>query len=140
MTNETKLPKKSTPPKQVFSLKVECNNEIEILSALVNLYATSVHIRKDRPPLRPKLVTVLAYYVKYGYNNVTKEMISKSLKVKKLNLNVMNSELTKLGFLLKCHKNLTNKNLNSELEKLSEFYKLGYKESIFAFFLNNTSK
>lgn len=125
---------------EIFRCKITCENEIEVLSAMVQLYAASVTVRRDKKPLRKKLASLLAYYMKYGYSKDSKEIAASSMGVKTTNLNVMNHELTRLGYLIPSTKNFNNKNLHPELEKLSDYYKKGQEESFYLFQITNESK
>ena len=72
---------------------------------MVQLYTASVTVRREKKPLRRKLSALLAYYMKYGYNKYSKDLAATSMGVKTTNLNVMNHELTKLGYLIPSTKN-----------------------------------
>lgn len=122
---------------EIFRCKITCENEIEVLSTMVQLYTASVTVRRDKSPLRKKLASLLAYYMKYGYNKESKDLAANSMGVKTTNLNVMNHELTKLGYLIPSTKNFNNKYLHPELEKLSEYYKKGQSESYYLFQIIN---
>lgn len=125
--------------KEIFRCKITCENEIEVLSAMVQLYTASVTVRREKKPLRRKLSALLAYYMKYGYNKYSKDLAATSMGVKTTNLNVMNHELTKLGYLIPSTKNFNNKYLHPELEKLSEYYKKGQLESFYLFQITNVT-
>jgi len=129
-----------SPSSGVYAIKVNCNNEIEVITALINIYATSVSIRNGMPKLRKKLASLLSYYIKYGYSKQTKELAAESLGASALNINVMNSELTKLGYLIPDTRNLNNKHLNSELTNLKQYYLGKTGLPVFAIVLNNESK
>ena len=125
---------------QTYIARIACDNEIEVLTALVQLYATSVMLRKGDKKLRNKLTTLLAYYIKYDYNKKTKEMAAESLDTSLYNINVMNAELTKMGFLVTSKTNFHDKSLNTELAGLKSFFESGGKDKLFLFQILNSSK
>lgn len=125
---------------EIFRCKINCDNEIEVLSAMIQLYTASVTIRNEKKPLRKKLASLLAYYLKYGYSKSSKDLAARSMNVKTTNLNVMNHELTELGYLIPSERNFNNKYLHPELMKLSDYYKKGQEESYYLFQITNTTK
>lgn len=124
---------------EIYRSIITCDNEIEVLSAMIELYSTSITIRR-KETIRPKLTELLAYYVKYGYNKESKRIASQSMGVKTTNLNVMNRELTVLGYLIPSTKNLNNKYLHPELQRLSEYYNKSQENSFYLFQIKNNSK
>ena len=126
----------------IMKIDILCKNEIKLLRYLVELYAISIEFKFNRPKLRKKLTELLTYYVKYGYNKETKDIAAESLSISMENINVMNAELTKLGFLVTDYKNKHNKTLNKDLIALRD-YARGVEDNklfFFAFdFKNNDS-
>ena len=125
---------------KIYAVQVHCDNEIEVLSALVQLYSTSVLLRKGKDRLRNKLTELLAYYIKYGYSKETKELAMDSMNTSSYNINVMNSELTRLEYLITSNTNFHDKELNGELKSLADYYKNPSEDKLFIFKIMNNSK
>lgn len=89
--------------------------------------------KKEIPPSRKGILNVLAYYAIYGYNKPTKKLVRDSLGIKAKNLDQINSELTRKGYLVKDEYNYTNKHLSIEIEKISNYCKDGGKMIVLNF-------
>ena len=125
--------------KNFFLLEIDCNNEIKVLTTLIDLYVTAVSLRRGTSKLRKKNMQLLAYYMKYGYSKESKLIAMAGLKVNEGNLNVMNGELDSLGYLVKKEKNYHDKSLNSELIALRDFINNeDSNEHLIMFKVNNT--
>lgn len=61
---------------------------------------------------------VLAYYLKFGYNKDTKNLLAESMKISMSNLNVVNCALRKVGMLIPVEYSQSENTIN---EKLLEF-------------------
>ena len=124
---------------QAYGTNVKCDNDIEVLSAMIQLYSVSISLRGGKK-LRPKLAQLLSYYVKYGYSKETKDLAKDSMYTTSYNITVMNSELDKLSYLLTSNTNFHVKSLNSELQLLANYYKNPGSKKHFVFTVVNTVK
>lgn len=113
---------------QVFAYNLKFNNDWLLIRALLKIYSITLNIKKESVYLRPKLVDVLAYYILLGYSDETKEIILKSLKIKRTNLNQINAELTKKKFLKVDPYNLRKKYISKDLESLRDYFLDSEKE------------
>ena len=122
---------------KIYAANINCSNDIEELRALVTLYVMSVALRDKSRKLRPKATDLLSFYVRDGYSITTKKLAASVLETTMSNINVMNLELTKTGYLITSDKNHHNKNLNPELQALASYINSGSKEKLFVFKINN---
>ena len=74
----------------------------------------------DNIKISGRKLETLAYYLKHGYSKKTKEKILKDCKIKDSNLNNVNCELRRLGFITV---DARNENKNHVDPKLSDFIK-----------------
>ena len=72
----------------LYGIKIKTENSIELLTGLVKVYCLSKQLKGGEDKrLRNKLEVLLAYYIKYGYNdnakiaNQVKEIISQRRKL-----------------------------------------------------------
>lgn len=123
---------------EVFGIIINSENDIELLTGIINLYCLAKQLKLgDDKKLRNKLIVLLSYYVKYGYSKDTKNLAAESLNTTHLNINTMNSELTKKGYLLVDSMNHHKKYLNKELEQLRNYYLKDNKVKILAVAFTN---
>ena len=60
-------------------------------------------------------IQTLAYYILYGYSKKTKDTIKKDLDIENSNLNNLNSQLRKMGYIVSEKYNTHNNSVNKEL-------------------------
>jgi hypothetical protein len=85
-----------------YKSHVEYANAYELLKKFITLYSVGQNLEKGENYLRPRLVEVLTYYVLKGYSDETKTLVLDSIPDMKItNLNQINSELQKKGYLIK---------------------------------------
>lgn len=106
----------------VYGFNVSYKDNLDLLRKVLILNATSTNINKGKNYLRPKLVDVLSFYILYDYSKETKDLIIESLKIKGTNLNQINSELTRKGYLIKDYFNYRRKTLSEELIALKKYF------------------
>lgn len=102
-----------------YSLDVSYENNARIVDILVMNYA---YASKIEPPTKRE-IGVLRDYVLYGYSGQIKDVISANLGITKDNLNVINSNLEKKGYLVKHPTNQTMRKINKDLEIIKETVK-----------------
>lgn len=112
---------KSKLPK-VYGCSVSYVDKLDMTSKVLNVYACVVNINKGENHLRPRLVQVLAFYLLMSYCNETKQLIQESLGITLKNLNQINSELTKKGYLLRDSRNHRRRHLSKELEIIKNYF------------------
>ena len=105
-------------------------NEIETFSLVLKLYGLTV-LNEE---LSPREITVLRDYILNGYSKETKMGIRLTLGISAANLNTLNSNLQKKGFLEPHPRNQREKLLSKELLDLKEvFYKRKKKYFLISF-------
>lgn len=105
-------------------------NEIETFSLVLKLYGLTV-LNEE---LSPREITVLRDYILNGYSKETKLGIRLTLGISAANLNTLNSNLQKKGFLEPHPRNQREKLLSKELLDLKEvFYKRKKKYFLISF-------
>jgi hypothetical protein len=73
---------------------------------------------KAIPELTVRKTEVLAYYLQRGYNTDTKKYIRKEEDITDSNLNVINHQLRKMGYLVQDGRNETRNKVSEELSNL----------------------
>ena len=127
----------NTAKNPLYLLKLNFEHPLFLLRDVLTLYSTVQNISKansESPDtgeysptktskhLRPRLVDVLIQYIHRGYSKETKEEIKRVLKIDTKNLNQINAELTRKGYLIKDKYNDRKKEINSELQKLRDYF------------------
>lgn len=106
----------------VYGKRLNFSDKLDLIKKVLQIYAIITDINVKNKFLRPKLIDVLSFYILWGYNIETKDLVLKSLKISEENLNQINYELTKKGFLVRDIYNLRVKNLSEETKKLSNYF------------------
>ena len=106
----------------VYGYTLKFKNDWLLVRALLKIYSLTINIEQDNNYLRPKLVDVLAYYILLGYSDETKEIILKSLKIKRTNINQINAELTSKKFLVRDKYNYRKKYISEDLKSLKQYF------------------
>jgi len=82
--------------------------------------------------LRPKAVEVISYYILFGVSSSTKDLMQDA-GFSRANIHQINSELRKLGYLIKDNKNYHNDFLSPELQRIKDYFlDKTTKEKLFA--------
>lgn len=112
---------------EVYNLKIKHSNSYELVNYFLSVYAALEGNKNHK--LRPKLVEILSYYVLYGYNDDTKKLIVNIIpNMTLLNLNQINSELQRKGYLLKGVYKDSSRELNSTLKTIKKYIELPNKK------------
>ena len=107
-------------------MDVYFSNDLEKLQKAIAWYSLMTNLFDGKDRLRPRLIEVLAYYVKLGYSSRTKDFILQSIpSLKRTNLNQINSDLQRSGYLVKDKMNESLRHLNPSLQKLKDFLESG---------------
>lgn len=106
----------------MYIQRFEYTDTLDKLTKVLQLYALMVNLKVGKIYLRPKLVEVLAFYILKGYNEKTKELILNSLNITKPNLNQINSELTKKGYLRIDQRSYRKKYLSPAMEQIKKYF------------------
>ena len=104
--------------KTFYQLEIERLTDLEDIVRFTSLY---IDLKGDDDiKISGRKLETLAYYLKHGYSKKTKEKILKDCKIKDSNLNNVNCELRRLGFITV---DARNENKNHVDPKLSDFIK-----------------
>jgi len=107
-------------PVYVFNLPYE--NKHELFLHFITLYGVCQNLAKGKNYLRPKLAEVLTYYVVMGYSDETKKyIVDNHEKMNYGNLNNINSQLTKKGYLVTDKYRAHFKHLSTELQTMKDY-------------------
>lgn len=122
-------------PLHVVTFKFE--NSFDKVHACLRLYAEATNIKAGYVHIRPRMVDVLTFYILYGYSRETKKKILETTGFTKENLNQINSELTKKGYLRMDSRNYRIKHLSPTVQGLKDFFDSSedIEKSLFAFSL-----
>lgn len=124
------MPKTEQP---IFGYSISSKGDLDLINKLLNIYSA---IQGDKF-LRPKLISVLAFYIKFDYSVDTKKMIMDSLDIKVENLNQINAELTKKGCLMRDSRNFKKKHLSDDMISLRNYFLAGdYSKILLVKFLD----
>ena len=102
---------------------IQSNDELDKLKKAIYLFSCYRKVSGRVPtPLRGKLVSLLAIYVKYGITKETKKKAEEILNLgAKGAINSLNMELRKNGYLVQDNMNNHINHLHPDLEKLQEY-------------------
>ncbi len=108
-------------------IPISSKNEIDLIKKFIYHYSsTRVSRMQTTMILRPQLVTMLAFYFKYGYSRETKDLLVTSFNMEpKKGLSAianMDLELKELGYFIEDMDNKRVKYLNAELRALQKYY------------------
>lgn len=107
---------------KLYSIDIKFKDSIDLLQKVLTLYSAGVHLNRNNENLRPRLIQILAFYVLKGYSSETKDLILDSIpELKKSNLNQINSDLLKLGYLEKGRYKNDERTLSKPLLELKQY-------------------
>ena len=106
----------------MYIQKFEYTDTLDKLTKVLQMYALMVNLKIGKIYLRPRLVEVLAFYILRGYSPETKEIIINTLNIEKANLNQINSELTKKGYLRIDQRSFRKKYLSPAMLQIKEYF------------------
>lgn len=108
--------------RNLYTFKLPFDSEYDLLRKFLTFYTMCHNLKKGKNYLRPKLVDVLTYYIIKGYSEDTKNFILQSNpELKRTNLNQINAELTKKGYLVKVGFRNNEKALAATVEALKDY-------------------
>lgn len=120
--------------KTYYTHKIEYKDTLDKLKHVLEIYALYVNMKVGSIYLRPRLVEILAFYILKGYNDKTKELILQTIpNLSKANLNQINSELTKKGFLRIDSRSYRKKYLSDSMLQIKEYFMDGKNEDFCVF-------
>ena len=106
----------------IYGYPVKYKDKMDLLQKVLSVHAVVTNIEKGKNYMRPMLVKVIAFYILMGYSKETRDIIKESLNIKGSNLNQINSELTRKGYLVKDYMNFRVKYLSKELHQLKSYF------------------
>jgi hypothetical protein len=113
----------------VYNAPIKSKNDLRQLENLVHVFSTYKFLREGREcKLRPKLVHLLAIYIKYGVDKDGKKRAEELLGATSASINSMNLELRNGGYLVKDTMNQRTNHLHPHLNGLRDYY-LSLKEN-----------
>lgn len=96
-----------------YKLETKRMSDLEDVVRFITIY---VSLKGDDDiRLSQRRTQTLAYYILYGYSRETKNAIKKDLNIKNSNLNNLNSQLRKMGYIVAEEYNTNNNKINKEL-------------------------
>lgn len=101
-------------------------NDIEYVDKLISIYSI-IKMDADKQ-LRDFEKEVLNFYVRFGYSTETKKKIKKTLKKTDASITQANFHLSKKGYLVPSKRNLSQKNLNPDLQRIHDNLVSGKKK------------
>lgn len=107
---------------KLYNMEVSYKNNYELVYKFLTLYSVASNLHKGKNYLRPRLAEVLVFYVLKGYSAETKKIILDSIpKMNTENLNQINAELQKKGYLRRDKYQFHVKHLSPELNSFKEY-------------------
>lgn len=100
---------------------MKVSDDLDKMNRVLSIYSIVVNGNLDAKHLRPKCVQILSYYMLFGYDDDVKRML-RNTGISVGNLNQINSELTKGGFLIKDEMNFHNRRLSKDLQMLKDYF------------------
>lgn len=104
-----------------FGYTIEYIDDLDLINKALEVYATLERVGKDNTFLRPRLLSVLSFYMLYGFSADTKRLIVDSLGITMKNLNQINAELNKHECIVRCPRNFRKQHLCEALQALKDY-------------------
>lgn len=129
------MEKNTTKPK-VFLTKVAAENDLELYELFIHLYCVGKQMSGKMALLpRKALITLLAMYLKTGFNDETKELAMDVLGIaRKEMINSLNHDLVKEGLLVSGRVSKKDKEVCDDLKEIRDYIKNGNNDSGLFFF------
>ena len=108
--------------KDVYGIKISYKDDLDLIKKVLTIFASLTNLNKEENYLRPRLIEVLSFYILMDFNKETKNMIIESLDINNTNLNQINSELGRKGYLIRDSRNMRNYHLSDDLKMLKEYF------------------
>ena len=103
--------------------KIGFESPLDFFTNVMKVYAVIANIKfKQKNYLRDRDVEVLAFYMTFGFSKETKNLILETFKINAKNLNQLNSELTRKGFLIRDPYNANKRYISQELQMLQNLF------------------
>lgn len=120
---------------KLYNAPLNSDNEVEQLEKLIYIFSAYKHLKEGgNCKLRPKLVSLLALYFKFGLERDAKKKAAKILGTSIQSINSMNLELRSGGYLIKDKMNQRRNHLYPHLESLKDYFmNLDGKPALFMF-------
>lgn len=96
-----------------YKLEIKRMSDLEDVIRFITIYVSLKG--DDEVRLSQRRIQTLAYYILYGYSKKTKDTIKKDLDIENSNLNNLNSQLRKMGYIVSEKYNTHNNSVNKEL-------------------------
>lgn len=109
------------------TLKVKFKNDLELIEIILKLYSVGCKIS-----LRPFELTVMKYYIKYGFTEEAFQYIKEDENKKDGDIKVANVHLRDKGFLLHGVNNERKSTLSKDMEELRRQF-INDKKSLYVF-------
>lgn len=100
-----------------YSIDTKRLDNIKEIKRCIKIYS----IFNDIQDLTGRKIEVLSYYLLYGFNKDTKKDIIENINITANNLNNINHELRKLGFIRRSGYNKRNNEVNPDLLDFKKF-------------------
>lgn len=105
----------------VYANRIHSTSDLDKVNRIVSIFSIIKNGNLGYTHIRPRCVEVLSYYILFGYSKSTKNLIHETGITDK-NLNQINSELQKKGYLIKDRGNLHNRHLAEELVTIRKYF------------------
>lgn len=109
-----------------YTLNCERESDFVQISLIIKLYS----ILKKGKELKGRNLDALTFYLREGYSKKIKEKMARQLNIQENNINQVNSNLRKLGYLIVDSNNHVKNTIDPELVKLKEYIVDREKNSI----------
>lgn len=106
----------------IYAFNSKYTDKLELIRKVLTLNTMVKYVNGGDDKFRPMLINVMSFYCIYGYNDETKDLVIDSLNINRKNLNQINSQLTKAGYLVKDTRNYKRKNLSKEMEAIVDYF------------------
>lgn len=95
-------------------------NKIDLVDKIISIYAIINKDKIDR--ILPFERSILVYYILFGFNKESKEIVEKELKKNENQINTTNTNLRNKGYLFRDRNNRTKGYVLKDLQKLADSF------------------
>lgn len=119
---------------KIPSLIIDYKNDLDLIEIILSIYAIG-----NRQPIRGFEMTVLKYYIKYGFNEEAVSYIIEDEGKKEGDIRVANTHLRNKGYLLLGVDNLRKSRLSKDMENLRQSF-ITDKKNLYALVFKRRTK
>lgn len=106
---------------KVFNISIGFKDDLELIESVLTAYSAGMKLTKKNK-LSSRHFRLMAYYICLGYSKETAEKYREESKKTEVYLNVLNSELKAVGYLIDINGNKRKRDISPAMQRLKDHY------------------